>query len=139
MRLMDMLLDMYKNLVDVNLNVYSEEQAVNKVDVTINLIDEILKNINKIESSYSHTRYYKESWENDEEITQLRKDLIEARSELQKALDEYNSQPECPNGYVLGSDNSCHVSCGSPTTYCETGQCFQWAMCFLPIWILLGY
>ncbi len=131
-------LDMYKNLVDINLNTYSEEQVANKVDVSINLIDEIIKNINKIENFYSDTRYYKESWENNEEITQIKKDLTEARSELQKALDEYNSQPKCQDGYVLGEDNLCHVTCGNSETYCKTGQCFNGQCVTCPSGYYLG-
>ncbi len=38
---------------------------------------------------------------------------------------EYESELSCQKGYVLGDDDLCHEACGSPTTYCETGQCFN--------------
>ena len=55
-----------------------------------------------------------------------------------KKCHEYKSRLSCPEGYVLGDDDLCHVACGSPTIYCKTGQCFNGQCVSCPEGYVLG-
>lgn len=111
------ILDFYKILIDMSRNSYTSEQGVARTQISIELINKYLENVDLITNLYSHTEYYLRYYKpHYEELSKSRQQIIELRNQMQKSL-------ECPSGYTKGDDGLCHEVCGSSNTYCTSGSC----------------
>ena len=100
----------------------SPQEAVNKLNMASNLLNQALDKLSEFKQSYSHTEYYERYYESKlEEAEEGEEQLKEIKFQIDEILNYYNNL-ECSEGYVLGEDYICHLECNG-------GYCNEDAIC----------
>ena len=101
----DKFFDAYSTIIQIlGGDFYSTQDALNKLETSLNLINQAMDKISEIERNYFHTEYYERYFLTKEsEIEEGKKQIRDLKTEIEELLDYYKNL-ECPSGYVLTED-----------------------------------